>query len=108
MAGSKREKAKPADKRAASRRQAKDRGITLDESRSVTIHRAKTHLSQLIALVRTGAEVLIKRGSEPVARLVPVDGVAARREFGALRGKVAVGPEFFEPLADDELAAWER
>jgi hypothetical protein len=30
------------------------------------------------------------------------------RKFGALRGVISVGPEVFEPLPEDELAAWER
>jgi prevent-host-death family protein len=76
--------------------------------RSVTVHKAKTTLSQLIAAVEAGEEVLIHRGRDPVARLVPVDAVPRARRFGALAGKVALGNEFFEPLSDDELSAWER
>jgi hypothetical protein len=48
------------------------------------------------------------RGKHPIARLVPYHPVAPKREFGALRGVVSVGPEFFEPLPADELAVWER
>jgi hypothetical protein len=29
-----------------------------------------------------------------------------KREFGALRGKFAIGPEFFEPLPPEELDLW--
>jgi len=29
-----------------------------------------------------------------------------KRKFGALRGKIAIGPEFFEPLPPDELDLW--
>ena len=29
-----------------------------------------------------------------------------KREFGALRGKFSIGPEFFEPLPPDELELW--
>lgn len=73
----------------------------------VTIHAAKTHLSQLIARVEAGEEIVLARGKEPVARLVPIRPVTAQRQFGALKGKVTVGPEFFEPLPEDELKAWE-
>jgi antitoxin (DNA-binding transcriptional repressor) of toxin-antitoxin stability system len=48
------------------------------------------------------------RGKHPIARLVPYHPVAPKREFGALRGVVSVGPEFFEPLPADELAVWEQ
>jgi prevent-host-death family protein len=38
---------------------------------TVTIHAAKTQLSKLIEQVERGEEVVIARGKEPVARLVP-------------------------------------
>jgi prevent-host-death family protein len=74
----------------------------------VTIHTAKTTLSKLIARVVAGEEIVIARGSEPVAKLVPLDYAPTKRKFGALRGKVAVTAAFFEPLSPDELAAWEK
>jgi len=30
-----------------------------------------------------------------------------KREPGALRGQIGLGPEFFEPLPEEELALWE-
>jgi prevent-host-death family protein len=74
---------------------------------SVTIHQAKTQLSKLIAEVLEGEDVVISRGATPVARLVPIGDVKGRRQPGALRGKLQVGPGFAEPLPADELAAWE-
>jgi prevent-host-death family protein len=74
---------------------------------TVIVHAAKTQLSQLIARAEAGEEVIIARGKKPVVRLVPVEKVQPRRQFGAMRGKVWVGPEFFEPLPEDELKAWE-
>lgn len=38
----------------------------------VTIHTAKTTLSQLIARVEAGEEILLARGKQPVAKLVPL------------------------------------
>ena len=76
--------------------------------KSVTVHKAKTTLSKLIAEVEAGAEIVIMRGSEPAARLVPVESTPAKRQFGALKGQIRVTPAFFEPLSPDELAAWER
>lgn len=75
-------------------------------SETVTVHAAKTHLSQLLARVEAGEEIVIARDTVPVARLVPVAPKASRC-FGALRGKIALGPEFFDPLPEGELAAWE-
>lgn len=72
----------------------------------VTVHEAKTNLSKLIAEVLAGGEVVIARGTTPAVRLVPVC-VPGRRQFGALRGKIAIDARFSEPLPDDELAAWQ-
>jgi prevent-host-death family protein len=74
---------------------------------TVTIHAAKTHLSQLLARVERGEEIILARGKHPVARLVPYRPTAAKRQFGALRGIVSVDREFFEPPPEDELARWE-
>jgi prevent-host-death family protein len=74
--------------------------------KTVTVHKAKTNLSQLIAEAEAGEEVIIMRDQEPAVRLVPVGEPAPKRQFGALAGKVSVTPAFFEPLPDDELAVW--
>jgi len=44
---------------------------------------------------------------EQTPRTVEEPSGPAKREFGALKGMVSIGPEFFEPLPEDELAAWE-
>jgi prevent-host-death family protein len=75
---------------------------------TVTIHTAKTTLSQLLARVEAGEEIVLARGKVPIARIVPYNPVVPKRQFGSLRGVVSVNPEFFDPLPDDELAAWEQ
>jgi len=74
---------------------------------TVTVHVAKTQLSKLIARVEAGEEVIIARRDKPVARLVAIDPVQPKRRFGSMKGKVWVGPEFFEPLPEEELRLWE-
>ena len=64
----------------------------------VTIQQAKTNLSRLILKAARGEEVIIARGRKPVARLVPVGELEGKRRPGSLKGKLRVGPEFFEPL----------
>ena len=73
----------------------------------VTIHEAKTNLSRLINKAASGEEVIIARGAKPVARLVAIGEVKGKRVPGSLKGKLVVGPEFFESLPADELKAWE-
>lgn len=73
----------------------------------VTIHKAKTDLSKLIARVEAGEEIVIARGRTPVARLVPLEKPKPKRQFGSLKGKIKVTEAFFEPLPEEELKLWE-
>ena len=73
---------------------------------TVNIHEAKTHLSRLLARVEAGEEVVIARNGKPVARLVTV-GNPGKRQFGSMKGLIKLDDSFFEPLPDEELAAWE-
>lgn len=75
--------------------------------KTITIHKAKTQLSKLIELVCNGEEVVIARGSKPVVRMVAIEDVKGNRKPGALKGKIQIGPEFFEPLPSEELEPWE-
>ena len=74
---------------------------------TITIHTAKTTLSQLLVRVEAGEEIILARGKRPVAKLVPLSPQRETRQFGAMRGMISVGPEFFEPLPEAELALWE-
>jgi prevent-host-death family protein len=74
--------------------------------KTVTIHEAKTNLSRLIEKACRGEEIIIARGPDPVVRLVPLSG-KGKRQLGFLKGKLVVGPEFFEPLPPEELDRWE-
>jgi prevent-host-death family protein len=74
---------------------------------TITIHKAKTQLSKLIEKACRGEEIVIARGKTPVVKLVAIDQSNGDRKPGAWAGKVKIGPEFFEPLPDDELARWE-
>ena len=72
-----------------------------------TIHEAKTNLSRLIEKACDGEEIIIARGAEPVARLVPLSDTKGRRKAGNMKGRLQIGKEFFEPLPEAELKAWE-
>ena len=72
----------------------------------VNVHQAKTELSRLLARAEAGEDVVISRRGQPVVRLVPYT-VPAKRQPDILKGKIVVPDAFFDPLQEDELAAWE-
>lgn len=71
----------------------------------MNVHEAKTRMSELLARVEAGDEVVIARAGHPVATLVPI-AVPAERSLGFVEG-FQVPESFFDPLPDDELAAWD-
>ena len=74
--------------------------------RKVTVHVAKTQLSRLIEAALAGEEVAIARGDKPVVRLVAIP--QGQLKLGVLkRDALGRGPDFFSPMDEDELAAWE-
>lgn len=74
---------------------------------TVTIHAAKTQLSKLLARVEAGEEVVIARGTTPIAKLVPLAPKRSKRGFGSMKGIIAFDETFFDPLPEEELKAWE-
>ncbi len=74
---------------------------------SVSIHAAKTNLSQLLVRVEAGEEIILARGKTPIAKIVSLRPVPPKRQFGALRGVISLDAAFFEPLPEAELAGWE-
>ena len=73
---------------------------------TVNVHEAKTNLSRLLAQVEAGEEVVIARNGNPVARLVRVQR-RGKRQFGSMKGRIKIDDSFFDPLPEEELAAWE-
>lgn len=79
---------------------------------TVNVHEAKTNLSRLLVQVEAGEEVVIARNGEPVARLVRVQKLG-KRQFGSWKGRIKLDDAifndsfFFDPLPEEELAAWE-
>lgn len=69
----------------------------------INVHVAKTHLSRLLERAHAGEEIIIAKAGKPYARLVPLEP-AKKRTLGFV--SVPISEAFFEPLPDDELAAW--
>ena len=72
--------------------------------RVVKVQEAKTRLSAILTDVEQGEEIVIARGDVPVARLIPIQEPPAR-ELGFV--PYHVPDSFYEPLPEEDLAAWE-
>ena len=76
--------------------------------RQVNIHKAKTHLSQLLAQVQKGEEIIIAKAGLPVARLVSLSNHPAARVAGSAKGKLIIAPDFDAPLPESLVESFER
>lgn len=70
-------------------------------SKTVNIHDAKTHLSELLAQALQGEEIIIAKANKPLVKLVPVEPPKKKRKFGLYKGKIWVSKDFDEPLPDE-------
>jgi len=52
--------------------------------------------SKLIARVEAGEEIIVCRGSTPVAKIVPYAPPKHPRELGRLEGRIWIAPDFDE------------
>ena len=70
---------------------------------TITLEEAQAGLADLIQHLQPGEEVLITRGSQPVARLVGEATPERKRarQLGTLQGTVSyIAPDFDAPLED--------
>ena len=74
--------------------------------RVFNIHAAKTQLSELIARVEAGEEIVIARANRPVAKIVALDPPMQSRTLGQNKGGViSIADDFDAPLPADYLIA---
>ena len=52
-----------------------------------------------------GEEVIIGKGKTPVVKIVALPRSSFKT--GILEGQVAEGPDFFEPMSEEDLGLWE-
>ena len=71
----------------------------------ITIREAEDDLLRLLDRAHAGEEIVLSKAGKPYARIVPPTPESGRSP-GQLPGLV-VGPEFFEPLPEEEINAWE-
>jgi prevent-host-death family protein len=70
-------------------------------TRNVTIGEAKTHFSSLVRRAEAGEEIVVRRGRDPVARIVPLAKQGGVRGFGSMKGKIHIAPDLDK--ADAEI-----
>ncbi len=61
----------------------------------ISLEEAKANLEELVNNLGVGDAIVIVRGTQPVAQLVPPPVAPRKRKFGTLRGKLEV-------IADDD------
>jgi prevent-host-death family protein len=69
--------------------------------RTVNIHEAKTHLSQLIEKAIAGEEVVIAKAGKPLVRLIALEPPPPKNRIGFLKGQVTVPDDIKTPFAED-------
>jgi antitoxin (DNA-binding transcriptional repressor) of toxin-antitoxin stability system len=77
---------------------------------TVTLEKAQKDLPVLVKRALAGEEIVIEESRAAAVRLAPVTPASDQpvppgsgyRGRGALKGQLVVGPEFFEPLSDEE------
>ncbi len=69
----------------------------------VKVGEAKTHLSELLAKVEAGEEVIISRGNEPIAKL---SRIRRQGEIEALIAEIKAQRANRQPVTQDEIRAW--
>ena len=80
----------------------------MGKKRQVNLYEAKTQLSQLVKEAAAGATIIIAKGGEPMAQLVPLSPAPRPvRKPGLWAGKGWVAEDFDAPLPDEIQALFE-
>ena len=65
---------------------------------AVSIHEAKTHFSRLVARAEAGEEIVVRRGTKPVAKIIAYQTPTTPRRPGVLKGQIVIAEDFDEIL----------
>jgi prevent-host-death family protein len=71
----------------------------------INVHEAKTNFSKLLEKAHAGQEIILSKAGKPYARLMPLARVDTARVPGRL--PEIDTSQFFDPMPESELAAWE-
>ena len=67
---------------------------------TIDVYEAQIRLLELLGSVTAGEEVMLTKGDQPIARLVPIKPVTAPRVAGLHIGAISTSEDFDEPLSD--------
>jgi len=69
-------------------------------TREVSVDDAGAKLAELVSAAQQGDDIVILRGQQPVARLVPITQTRGPRRAGSAAGLVQMSDDFDAPLSD--------
>lgn len=74
----------------------------------LNIHEAKTRLLRYLDRLAKGETILLCKRNEPIAEIRPLPrAVKKPRPIGLAKDEFQIPPSFFEPLPEEDLAAFE-
>lgn len=72
-----------------------------------TVHQAKTHFSRLLKEAEEGKEVIVMRGTKPVAKIVPIEAAKPKHPvLGGFEFLPDPDPHVFDPLSDEQMVEY--
>ena len=72
--------------------------------RTVNMHEAKTHLSQLVEKAAGGEPFVIAKAGRPMVKVIPLDEAATPRRLGFMEGQIRV-PDDFDQMGQEAILA---
>ena len=73
----------------------------------LNIHEAKTHLSRYLKRLANGETIILCKRNVPIAEIRPLPAQGdTLRPVGLAKGQFRIPPEFFEPLPQDIIDAF--
>ena len=74
----------------------------------LNIHEAKTHLSRYLSMIRKGETIILCKRNQPIADIRPFQSRRGlKRPIGLAKGQFAIPKEFFEPLPEELVQAFQ-
>ena len=74
----------------------------------LNIHEAKTHLSRYLSRIRKGETIILCKRNQPVAEIRPYPSRRSqKRPIGLAKGQFVVPEEFFQPLPEELVQAFQ-